>query len=221
MITFVLANGEGKRWGDHLGIQKYEIEIDGEKIIDRTIRLVRKYSKSMIVIVGDYESSGCWNYINKSKTKRELFQELTNFKEPFVMLNSDCYYTEEIIKDVYSREAKEWRHWCCPHENKWTGKPYGEGYVHRIYDVQWFRDKITEFNRLCDEGKIDMERGNDWIIQRFFYGIPLYEHNPNYISEYDVCWEDETDDFDYPSDYYRFLLNRDERKRNGERNKKL
>ena len=34
-----MADGEGKRWGNYLGIPKHLIEIDGEPIIKRTVRL--------------------------------------------------------------------------------------------------------------------------------------------------------------------------------------
>ena len=45
MNYYILANGEGKRWGNYKGVPKHLIEIDGETLIDRTVRLLAKYRR--------------------------------------------------------------------------------------------------------------------------------------------------------------------------------
>ena len=112
-----------------------------------------------------------------------------------------------IIKDCIEREAKDgWLHWCCPHPNKYTGKPWGEGYIHKVVNWEWWIERLTEYNRLVDNGLIRI--GNDWSINRYLYGWrDLIKHSENIhdLSEYDVYWHDETDDFDFPIDYDRFM----------------
>ena len=38
MKILILADGEGKRWGNYKGVPKHLLEIDGERLIDRMIR---------------------------------------------------------------------------------------------------------------------------------------------------------------------------------------
>ncbi|HHX71275.1 MAG TPA: hypothetical protein GX708_24930 [Gallicola sp.] len=38
-------------------------------------------------------------------------------------------------------------------------------------------------------------------------GIDLYIHQPELMKEFDIDWEDETDDFDFPVDYDRWMKN--------------
>ncbi|GAG87713.1 unnamed protein product, partial [marine sediment metagenome] len=45
MVThaIIIADGKGDRWNNYLGVAKHFIEIEGETIIERTIRLIKKY----------------------------------------------------------------------------------------------------------------------------------------------------------------------------------
>ena len=136
-----------------------------------------------------------------------MFVEIAErYKEPFILLNGDCFYTDEIIRDCLTRETDRWLHWCCPHPNYYTGKKWGEGYIHKVVDLDWWISKLIEYNRLVDGYLIQI--GTDWSINRFLYGAKdLVHHSENVhdLSEYDVYWHDETDDFDFPADYDRFI----------------
>ena len=41
MQYIILSDGKGSRWNNYMGITKQEAIIDGERIIDRTCRLLR------------------------------------------------------------------------------------------------------------------------------------------------------------------------------------
>lgn len=206
MKILILADGDGTRWGNYLGVPKQYITIDGETILDRMIRLVYQTEKD-ITIIGSFKHPHAKNDHFDDRLKRHLFQHIAErYREPFIMLNGDCYYTEGIIKDCLTRETDRWLHWCCPHRNEYTGKPYGEGYIHKVVDIDWWIRKLSEFNQLVDSGKIQI--GNDWSINRFLYGwsdLKTHYTDPSHLSEYDVYWYDETDDFDYPRDYDNFI----------------
>ena len=206
MKILILAGGDGKRWGNYQGAPKQLLKIDGETLLDRMIRQCRKNGAEDITIIGDFKGDAK-NDKFTSRNKRHLFLEITErYKEPFILLNGDCFYTDAIIRDCLTREAKDgWLHWCCPHENIYTGKPWGEGYIHKVTNVDWWIRKLKEYNELVDNG---MPTGNDWSINRFLYGasdIITHSSNPADLSKYDVYWHDETDDFDFPEDYDRFI----------------
>ena len=206
MKVLILADGDGKRWGNYKGVPKQLLKIDGETLLDRMIRQCRENGADDITIIGDFKGDAK-NDKFTSKKKRYLFQEIAErYREPFILLNGDCFYTDAIIKDCLTREAKDgWLHWCCPHKNEFTGKPWGEGYIHKVTDVDWWIAKLKEYNKRVEEG---MQIGNDWSINRFLYGavdIITHSTDPKDLSKYDVYWHDETDDFDFPVDYDRFM----------------
>lgn len=207
MKILILADGDGKRWNNYQGVPKQLLRIDGETLLDRMIRQLTENGADDIVIIGPFQSPYASNDSFRCRQKRYLFLEIAKrYKEPFIMLNGDCFYTDEIIKDCIEREAIDgWLHWCCPHPNYFTGKPWGEGYIHKVTDMGWWISKLEEYNRRVDGG---MRIDNDWSINRFLYGakdITKHSKNVHDLSKYDVYWHDETDDFDFPEDYDRFM----------------
>ena len=207
MKILILADGDGKRWNNYQGVPKQLLRIDGETLLDRMIRQLTENGADDVVIVGPFRNEVATNDKFTSRDKRHLFLEIAKrYNEPFIMLNGDCFYTDEIIKDCIEREAVDgWLHWCCPHPNYFTGKPWGEGYIHKVTDLDWWISKLEEYNRRVDGG---MQVGNDWSINRFLYGakdITKHSKNVHDLSKYDVYWHDETDDFDFPEDYDRFI----------------
>ena len=207
MKILILADGDGKRWNNYQGVPKQLLRIDGETLLDRMVRQCKENGADDIVIIGPFRNEAATNDKFTSRDKRHLFLEIAKrYNEPFIMLNGDCFYTDEIIEDCIEREAVDgWLHWCCPHPNYFTGKPWGEGYIHKVTDLDWWISKLEEYNRRVDGG---MQVGNDWSINRFLYGakdITKHSNNVHDLSKYDVYWHDETDDFDFPEDYNRFI----------------
>ena len=206
MKTLILADGNGRRWGNYQGGPKQLLVIDGETLLDRMIRQCKQYTDD-ITIIGDFKREGVKNDKFNVPEKRKLFQMIAErYKEPFILLNGDCFYTDEIIKDSFAREG-EWLHWCCPHPNYYTGKPWGEGYIHKVTNWEWWIERLKRYNYLVDNHAIQI--GNDWSINRFLYGwedLITHHENINKLSEHDVYWHDETDDFDFPRDYDIFML---------------
>lgn len=221
MKVLILADGKGTRWGNWNNTPKQLLKVHGETILDRMIRLCIEngIKKEDIVIIGDFKNKNAVNDTFKDcEDKRHLFLEIAKrYKEPFILLNGDCYYTEAIIKDCIEREAPDgWLHWCCPHKNRYTRKPWGEGYIHKVVDVNWWISKLEEYNRLVDTGAITPK--GDWAMNRWIYGakdINKHYADKEHLSKYDVYWHDQTDDFDfsggntwgtgYGNDYERFL----------------
>lgn len=50
MQYIIMADGEGKRWGDYLGIPKHLVKINGEPLIARTVRLLKENGVTDIII---------------------------------------------------------------------------------------------------------------------------------------------------------------------------
>jgi hypothetical protein len=208
MKVFILADGDGKRWGNYKGIEKQMITIDGETILHRMCRLCHENGilKNDLIIIGAFSDEYAINdKFDNCKLKRQLFLAIAKkYNEPFIMLNGDCYYTESIIKDCINRNIEKWGHWCRLNANPHTGKEWGEGYIHKVIDINWWITKLEEFNKLCESGEINLT--NDWTINRYLAGWQdIYTHREDLPNDYDILWNDETDDFDFPVDLDRFI----------------
>jgi len=209
MRIFILANGKATRWGNYLGVDKQIIEIDGEPLLNRTVRLLKENNLEDIYIVGPYQMEGAKNYIPEFESKIGKYDIIKNKVadvDTFALLYGDCYYSDNIIKDLATRTTNEnWLHWCCNRPNKVTGKIWEEGYIHAVYDKEFWFDKCNEYHKKLDSGEI--EHISDWMFLRFILGIDLHIHQPNLMKQTEVDWEDETDDFDFPIDYHNWMKN--------------
>lgn len=107
---YILANGEGTRWGNYKGVSKQLIEIEGETLLNRMTRLLKEngVAKNDIIICGQYDTPNSSSIMTKSKTKREVFEEIAELAQgPFGILYGDCYYTDAIIKELTTRPVKK------------------------------------------------------------------------------------------------------------------
>ena len=208
MKVFILADGDGKRWNNYSGVEKQLIKIDGETLIDRMCRLCHEngIKKNNLIILGKFKNDYAINdKFENCSLKRQLFLAIAKkYNEPFILLNGDCYYTESIIKDCINRNIEKWGHWCRLNANPHTGKRWGEGYIHKVTDLEWWIKKLEDFNKLCEIGSINLT--NDWTINRYLADwADIYTHREDLPNKYDILWDDETDDFDFPIDLDNFI----------------
>lgn len=208
MKIFILADGNGKRWNNYSGVEKQLIKIDGETLIDRMCRLCHENGvlKNDLIILGKFTNQYAINdKFENCPLKRQLFLEIAKkYNEPFILLNGDCYYTDAIIKDCINRQVEKWGHWCRLNANPHTGKIWGEGYIHKVVDLDWWITNLDKFNKLCEIGSINLT--NDWTINRYLAGWDdIYTHREDMPNKYDILWDDETDDFDFPVDLDNFI----------------
>lgn len=206
---YILAGGSATRWGGYLGKKnKCYLEIDGEALVDRTIRLLEDNGQhNYTVVLEGYDS------------KREAFEGIArDAKEPFGILLGDCYYTEAIIKDAVNLNPKTWTHYYNCYPNPWTGCDWEEGYIHLVPDWEWWLEKMAEFNAKCASGEIEFKK--DFQIDRYLRGYATDEYRAHELDEHDRFWCDETDDFDYPEDYDKFVAHHEDNKA-GKRQDKL
>ena len=209
MKYYILANGEGTRWNNYKGVPKQLIEIDGETILHRMIRLLHDngVEKEDIFICGPFEDEGAMSIMTKSKTKREVFEEIANLAQgPFVILYGDCYYTQAIMYQITHREIKKYDEFFTTSSNPHTGKPWAEGYAHRCEDWKWWRDEMHELNNSPEI----IKTAKDWFIHWWLLGVKDARMNGYpvqcYNADHDIEWNDETDDFDFPADLDRFCV---------------
>lgn len=206
---FILAGGSATRWQGYQGVKnKCYVKVDGETLLERSERLLRANGIEDIEIV-----------LKGFSSKREAFEGIARAAQcGFGILLGDCYYTEAIIKDAVNRDVDSWKHYynCLP--NHWTGCDWEEGYIHLVPNWEWWLEKMTEFNNKCSSGEIDFKK--DFQIDRYLRGYSTEEYRASTLDDHDIFWSDETDDFDYPEDYDKFM-DRHEKNKEGFREDKF
>ena len=149
MKVIILANGNGTRWNNYKGVEKQLIKIDGETLLHRMCRLCHEngIDKNDLIIIGKFEDEYAINdEFDNCDLKRQLFLRIAKrYREPFILLNGDCHYTDAIIKDCINRNVDKWGHWCRLSSNPFTGKEWGEGYIHKVIAIDWWINKLEEF----------------------------------------------------------------------------
>lgn len=207
MKYYILANGEGTRWGNYMGVPKQLIEFGGETILHRMIRLLRenKVPKENIFICGPFEDEEAMSIMTKSPTKREVFEEIANLaKGPFTILYGDCFYTDDCINAIVNTPIKKYDEFFTTSSNPYTGKPWAEGYAHRCVDWEWWKNEMHELNSSPEI----IKTAKDWFLHWWLLGVKDARMNDYpvqcYDADHDIRWLDETDDFDFPVDLDRF-----------------
>ena len=110
MQYIIMSEGKGTRWNNYLGISKQEAEINGERILDRTIRLLREMTNDPI-----YISSINPKHENKNALRivphyidyfhRKYVYEFLN--QSTIYLYGDTFYNQEAIDIIINIETND------------------------------------------------------------------------------------------------------------------
>ena len=195
MKYIIMSAGEGKRWNNYLGIPKHLIEINGETLLERTTRLLRKNNINDFVITGSDERY-CKYGTLVAQTCNDC--EIDRFEESLIednvcYLYGDVYYTEEAIKTIINGETKDILFFGSEEEI----------FAVKVVDITLFLKHKHRVKDLYLKG--DIWRCIGWEVYRSLNNIPFDQHiiNDRYIKILD-----DTDDIDYPEDYEEFINKR-------------
>lgn len=111
MHYIIMADGKGKRWKNYKGIPKHFVEVDGEKIIARTIKLLKKFDPGCCITVTShdprYEFKDAVRYEPKNNRHEidRFTEELIN--DNICFLYGDTYYTDSCIKKIVNNRTDD------------------------------------------------------------------------------------------------------------------
>jgi hypothetical protein len=214
----IIAAGEATRWNNYLGVPKHLINIEGETILSRLVRLLHEIGVSDIHIVTksydprydapnalqepvvlDYETNGDVDKFLSSK-------HLWNHSGRTLVVYGDCYYTEEAISTIVNYPEKEWTLFCRPTGSSITGTRWGECFVQSFYP-EHIEEHEAALHRVAELQRTgELKKGGGWHHYRVMEGLPPNKHTMK--GRY-VCIDDWTDDFDFPEDYETWKANRE------------
>lgn len=107
-----MADGKGTRWANYMGIPKHLVEINGEPIIARTVRLLNEMmdGECEVIITShderyEFEGSRRHEPLNNNLEIDRFTQELIADNTCF--LYGDTYYTEEALEQILEAEIDD------------------------------------------------------------------------------------------------------------------
>lgn len=193
MKYIIMADGDGKRWNNYLGIPKHLIEIDGEPILARTVRLLKEngVKDNDIIITARDER---YTYAKRiPQTCRDC--EIDRFEEtlidgPVCYLYGDVFYTNKAMNTIVETTTDTILYFG----HEW------EIFAIKVIDIDYFLEHKHKVKKLFLDGQL--ERCIGWEIYRSMMKIPFYEHR---ITDKYIKILDGTDDIDYPYEYEEWI----------------
>ena len=218
MKYIIMAGGNYK---DQFEIPKPLLEINGEKLIERTIRLLKENKITDIAISTnnpEYEYLGV--DILKHKNNYIHDNPKTNLKSsgcwlnayylmdnPCCYLHGDVYWSEEGIKKVIKTEVENTMFFCIRDVN--DGRPVGlnikgrEPLAYKVQNNKLFNNAVNEIKKMIDKGRFKKDPIS-WHLYRYInniemqydgFGNDIFNTNGDYIAI-----DDYTTDIDTPKD---------------------
>lgn len=192
MKYIIMADGKGTRWQNYNDIPKHLIEIGGETLLGRTVRLLKEGDPDCEVIITSHDS----RYEIPGAQRHEPLNnnlEIDRFTEELIgddvcFLYGDTYYSDFAMNTIISTQTGDMMF-------------FGNGrsiVAIKVADGALFRHHVHRVRDLFLEGKIDKCIG--WQVYQSFTGLPFGEKQ---IGEKFLVLEDGTEDFNSPEDYNR------------------
>jgi hypothetical protein len=191
-----MSGGPGTRWNNYLGVPKHLVEINGEKIIERTTRLLNENGQSNIIVLGPkiddprYHIPGAQTIPTTGLYDcfHEMFTPLTDSDDTYILLGGDVWYSEECLKEIVQG-------------HDWVGRWRISQVTGQMHEELW-SIKITPENKPVLQAELEsakrkLTRATAWDVLRQFKRKGIN------IDWYEL--DDMTCDFDEPDDYKNWM----------------
>lgn len=203
MKFIIMAGGN---YGDY---PKQLLKVMGERIIDRTIRLLRAYGVEDIAISSnDPRFMDCgvpilfhdneFKYGRNTHTWLQAFYPMT---EPVCYVYGDVYFSEDAIRQIVRTETDSIQFFAsAPPFTPIYPKTWGEPFAYKVQNPKLFFEKIEECHKFDLEGRFHREAVS-WELWQVIKGTPLNHidyTNYHAINDYtcDIDNEEEAREFE-------------------------
>ncbi|MCL1797154.1 MAG: hypothetical protein FWG24_02360 [Eggerthellaceae bacterium] len=193
MKFIIMANGADAAWGNYRNTPKQLLEVKGETLLQRTVRLIQDYDpESTIVITGknaSLETEGAHLYrpledsFEIDRFTYELIENDTCF------LCGDTYYTRAAIRKIATIRTDDLLFFGSRKRI----------FALKINDADLAKAHIDKVKNLYAEDALD-ECG-DWQLYQSFSALSF---GKRIVAENFIVLTDSTQDFNTPADYQQF-----------------
>lgn len=195
MRYIIMADGKGRRWKNYMGLDKHDISIGGETLMERTVRLLHEADPDAEVIITSHNEQvnipGATRYepqnnvLEIDRFTRELISDNVCF------LYGDVFYAEETISRIVNDESGE--------SVLFFGNEKSICAV-LVRDGKLFASYVDRIREMFLAGEIAECKG--WQVYHIHAGLPLESRE---IGKFFVNVSNLTCDFNAPEDYDMFL----------------
>lgn len=216
MRAIVIADGDGTRWRNHLGVPKHLIPFLGEPLVHRTGRQLREAGFETFIVgpAGDdrYRVGGCalaesgprvpeWHDASKFLDSQYLWSETRRT----VVVYGDVFFDDEAVDAIASYDEREWRLFARLDGSPVTGTRWGECFAQSFWPehIDAHRAAFDVILEARAAGRI--RRCGGWEHYRAMCGLDPARHAAGDRLIEVGGW---TDDFDFPQDYATWVARR-------------
>lgn len=211
--VLIIAAGDGTRWGNHLGVPKHLVEIDGEILLHRTVNQFLRYTDDVVVVAPEdqrYMIEGSTMFTPVQVNKKELDKFASSMSAwsrdgRTVIVYGDVYFTDEAIEIIMTNKDS-WRYFCRSKPSTLTGKNAKEIFAIG-FEAKDAPTIASAIKRLYNSNTVT----GGWSL---FRELTLGRHNVDlkdvkmFEKGMHVEIDDWTEDFDYPEDLTTWEANR-------------
>lgn len=176
-----MADGKGTRWNNSLGIPKHLVEIDGERLLDRTVRQIKSYDRNAEIIITShderYEIDGATRYEPKNNVMEIDRFTYELIEDGVCFLYGDTFYTDAAMKIIVN----------TPTDKILFFGSNRSIVAIKVTTAELFKKCIAQVKKLFNEGKIKNCIG--WQVYQCFNG---YEYDVKRVGDNYVLIEDQT-----------------------------
>lgn len=219
--AIIICAGEATRWNGYLNTPKHLIKIEGERLLDRTVRLLSERGVQEIFTVvkektPTYHVDGAVQYKAKLNPEKNVdadkflsSRELWNEYGRTIVIYGDCYFTEEAMDTIVSFPERDWQLFCRPEASEVTGTPWGECFAFSFYP-EHHADQEEKLNYIAELYKAGtITRCGGWEHYRALTGRKgIKVRRPHKMTDHYTEINDWTDDFDFPGDFIEWTSRR-------------
>lgn len=188
-------------------VPKQFAKVRGERLVDRTIRLLRERGIKDIVITSNnpiFDSCGVPRVENKQNNfsqdkswtnmKGWWLDAFYHFNEPCCYLFGDVCYSEKAIKTIIdAKSSTSLLFGSNPTSSEgYLIKTWYEPFAYKVFDYESFYKGIEETKELYKIGKVK-RHPIAWELYRHLNNLPINSHE---FEEHFICINDYTTDID-------------------------
>ena len=180
MRYVILAKGQhrGFRGSRQLSV------IAGERLLDRTIRLLKENGINDIIVTGTYKLKDVivydpldndYDYNTGSGYWLNAFSD-EFLNEPVCFIWGDVYFSDNAIKTIVNTNTDSTLFFCSYHNKSHRYiKECDEPFAYKVVDTDLFRKHKDRVKKLYDEGKTN-RNPIVWELYRSINGIDVNDH---------------------------------------------
>jgi len=191
MRFVIMADGQGTRWNNYMGVPKHLALVDGEPVIGRTVRLLREVADDPEVIITSHDERYEFPGAVRHEPENNIY-EIDRFTAELVcddmcFLYGDTVYDRDVLADIATSETDD----ILFYGNRKSVVAV------RIGNADFFRKHFDRVRNLFIEGEIDKCKG--WQIYQSVTGQNLTER-PVIGDRFKVV-DERTTDINTPEEY--------------------